>query len=172
MSVSTKTQIVAGVAVVGLVAAGAAVASAKLQHSHSAAGSGLITGYVGSSAHGWSGRPPGFDRLHGGDDLEAAASYLGLSVDALRDQLRTGKTLAQIADATSGKSPAGLIDALVKQEQDKLASAVKDGRLTQAQADLLSSNLKTRITDRVNGAGTFHGRGRGGPGFQPHAPRI
>jgi hypothetical protein len=56
MSVLTKTQIVAGVAVVGLVAAGAAVASAKLHRSHVAAGSGLTPGYVGSSARGWSGR--------------------------------------------------------------------------------------------------------------------
>jgi hypothetical protein len=168
MSISTKTQIVAGVAVVGLVATGAAVASAKLHHSHLAAGSGLMPGYVGSSARGWSGRPPGFER-HGGD-LEAAASYLGLSAQALQDQLRAGKTLAQIADATSGKSAAGLIDALVKQEQDKLAAAVKDGSLTQAQADFLSSNLKSRITDRVNG--TLHGPGRGGPGFRPDAPRI
>jgi hypothetical protein len=57
MTASTKTLIiVAGVAVVGLVAAGAAVASAKVHHPQVAAGSGLTPGYVGSSARGWSGR--------------------------------------------------------------------------------------------------------------------
>jgi hypothetical protein len=57
---------------------------------------------------------PGFG--HHGDrpgGLEAAASYLGTTADALRAQLQSGKTLAQIADATSGKSAQGLIDALV-----------------------------------------------------------
>ena len=37
---------------------------------------------------------------HGpGDDLAAAASYLGTSPDALLTQLRAGKTLGQVADA-------------------------------------------------------------------------
>ncbi len=48
---------------------------------------------------------------------EAAASYLGTSRAALQSELRSGKTLAQLADATAGKSTAGLIDALITAEK-------------------------------------------------------
>ena len=44
----------------------------------------------------------------------AAASYLGISLSALTQQLRAGKTLAQVADATPGHSAKGLIDALLQ----------------------------------------------------------
>ena len=110
-------------------------------------------------------RGPGMG--HGpGDDLQAAAEYLGVSVTDLVTQLRSGKTLAQVAGATNGKSAAGLVDALVKHEQSELAQAVKDGKLTQAQADQISTNLTARITARVNGTGGDHdGFGQhGGPG--------
>ena len=42
-----------------------------------------------------------------------AATYLGLSVTALRDATRAGKSLGQVAQETGGKSEAGLIEALV-----------------------------------------------------------
>ena len=71
----------------------------------------------------------------GGDDLAAAATYLGLSQSDLQTALQSGKTLAQVANATSGKSAAGLIDALVAAEKTELAAAVTAGTLTQAQAD-------------------------------------
>ena len=66
-------------------------------------------------------------------------------------KLQSGKTLGEIADATTGKSKAGLIAALVADEKSHLAQAVKDGRLTQAQADTMAANLESRITDLVNG---------------------
>ena len=50
-------------------------------------------------------------------------------------ELQSGKTLGEVADATSGKSKAGLVAALVADEKSHLAQAVKDGRLTQSQAD-------------------------------------
>jgi hypothetical protein len=106
---------------------------------------------------------PGFGHGHGpGDDLQAAATYLGTTVDALVTQLQSGKTLAQIANATSGKSAAGLVDALVAAEKAELAQAVKDGELTQAQADQLATGLTARATAQVNGTG-FPG-GHDGPG--------
>jgi len=46
-------------------------------------------------------------------DLATAAGYLGLSSGQISSELRSGKTLAQIAAATPGKSEQGLIDALV-----------------------------------------------------------
>lgn len=104
---------------------------------------------------------------HGpGDDLDAAATYLGTTTPNLLTQLQSGKTLAQIADATSGKSAAGLIDALVTHEQAEIAAAVKAGKLTQTQADEITPNLKQRFTDLVNNTRPPHGFG---PGPDGHA---
>jgi hypothetical protein len=100
--------------------------------------------------------------MHGpGDDLVAAASYLGTTTDNLVTQLQSGKTLAQIADATSGKSASGLVAALVANEKTEIASAVSAGKLTQAQADQLTASLQQRFTDLVDG--TFPPHGPGGP---------
>jgi hypothetical protein len=100
---------------------------------------------------------------HGpGDDFAAAASYLGTTTDALLTQLQAGKTLAQVADATGGKSKAGLVAALVTHEKQELADAVKAGRLTQAQSDTIASTLTQRFTDFVNGVRPA--TGHGGPG--------
>ncbi len=124
-------------------------------------------------AHGPGG--PGFGHGHGGggDDFAAAASYLGLTTDALDAQLQAGKTLAQVADATSGKSSAGLIDALVTHETAELDAALKAGTITQAQHDQMVAGLKARFTAMVNGT-----RPAGGPprfantGAPQNAPRI
>ena len=158
----------ASVAVVGLAAAGAAVAANKLSGSKSsqqlaagsfvAANSTATAGTARGLGHGAPGR--------GHDDIAAAAAYLGITQDALVTQLQSGKTLAQVANATSGKSAAGLIDAMVAAEQAEIAAAVKAGQLTQAQADQMTANLKAHETAEVNG--TFHGHGGpGGPGG-PH----
>jgi hypothetical protein len=105
------------------------------------------------------------DAHHGpGDDLDAAAAYLGSTTDALLTQLQAGKTLAQVADATSGKSKAGLIAALVTHEKAELVDAVKAGRLTQAQADTIGATLTQRFTDFVNGVRPAMGPGGHGPG--------
>jgi hypothetical protein len=68
----------------------------------------------------------------------AAATYLGISRSALQTQLQAGKTLAQIANATSGKSAAGLIAALVADAKQHFGSSVP-------------SDLAQRITELVNG---------------------
>ena len=83
----------------------------------------------------------GFGHGPGGDEFTAAASYLGLTESALATQLQAGKTLAQVADATSGKSAAGLVAALVAAEKTEIAAAVTAGRLTQAQADAIKQKL-------------------------------
>jgi len=91
----------------------------------------------------------GFRAAGGG--LAAAASYLGTTPVALVDQLRSGKTLAQIANQTSGKSADGLIAALVADAKQKIAAAVTAGNLTQTQATTITANLQQWITDLVNG---------------------
>ena len=100
-----------------------------------------------------------------GGSFTAAATYLGISQAQLFTDIRSGKTLAQIANSTSGKSASGLIDAMVAAEKTELDAAVKSGRITQAMADQIEANLKARVTQMVNnGFGRFGGRG-GGNGF-------
>ena len=115
---------------------------------------------------------PGFGHGHFGHfaDLDAAATYLGLTEAELRAELEDGKTLAEIAEA-EGKSVDGLVQALLKAASTRIDQAVVDGKLTQAQADELEAGLEQRITDLVNGE--LHGPGPGfhhgfGPGFGFH----
>jgi len=99
-----------------------------------------------------------------GDDLDAAATYLGTTASSLVTQLQSGKTLADIA----GSKKDGLIAALVAHEKQEVADAVTAGRLTQAQADAITPTLTQRFTDLVNGLHPAHAPGRGfghgGPG--------
>src|SRR5215218_8124549 len=102
----------------------------------------------------------GFGR-HGpfGAKLDAAAKYLGLEKAELRSQLRSGKTLAQVA-RDQDKSVDGLVDALVAEAEQKLDAAQERGRLTQAEKQDLLAGLRARITDLVNGRfppGLHHG---------------
>ncbi|TML44914.1 MAG: hypothetical protein E6G19_06565 [Actinobacteria bacterium] len=106
--------------------------------------------------------------LFGG--LDAAASYLGLTDAQVRSDFRSGKSLADIADA-QGKSVDGLVQAIVDAAKTKIAAAVAAGRLTQSQADSILSGLKSHVTDFVNRTpprfglhNGFRGGGvRGGP---------
>jgi transposase-like protein len=101
-----------------------------------------------------------------GMELDAAASYLGVAEAELRESLRDGKTLAEVARA-EGKSVDGLVSALVAEATKRLDVAVKAGRLTDAQRDELVAGLKERVTNAVNGvrpAFERMPRGFGGPG--------
>lgn len=82
--------------------------------------------------------------------MQQAATYLGITPQELRTQLQSGKTLAQIADSTSGKSATGLQQYLLAQIQTKLDTAVKNGKITQAQATDMLTKTKTRIGDLMN----------------------
>ncbi len=184
MDISRNRKLgVAAVVVVALAAGGAALAAGKL-HGSSGSSSGLRGGPPGFSGSAPSGsfngprrfgygsggfRPRDGDGGFGGGGgpfggLSAASSYLGLSTSQLMTQVAAGKTLAQIANATSGKSASGLIDAMVAAQTKQLDQAVSNGRLTKSQAEQLESNLKARVTSMVNG--TF-GPGRGGFGNRP-----
>jgi len=72
------------------------------------------------------------------------------------DQIFNTLSPKTIADATPGKSKAGLVAALVAHEQSDLNQAVKDGRLTQAQATAMAANLEERITKLVDGTLPSH----------------
>jgi polyhydroxyalkanoate synthesis regulator phasin len=90
-----------------------------------------------------------------GPSLDAAASYLGLTVAKLRTALEGGKTLAQVAK-DRGKSVDGLVQAMLADKTKDLDDAVDDGRLTKAERDDLVAGLKQRVTDLVNGRFPSH----------------
>jgi hypothetical protein len=90
----------------------------------------------------------GHHEMFGG--LDAAATYLGLSQDALRTQLESGKTLADVAKAQR-KTVDGLVQALVADAKKHLDDEVTEGHLTKAQEAQMLSNLEQRIRAMVNG---------------------
>ena len=91
---------------------------------------------------------PGFGHRFGG--LQGAAAYLGLTDEKLREQLRDGKSLADIAKATNGKTVDGLKAAIKAATVKNLDQAVKDGKLTSAQRDRIVAALDQRLDDLVN----------------------
>jgi transposase-like protein len=96
-------------------------------------------------------------------DISAAATFVGLSEDALRTRLENGDTLAEIAKA-EGKTAAGLVDALVAAAKADLDEKVAEGRLTEAERTSILADLESRIEDVVNGEAHFGFRGGfGGP---------
>jgi hypothetical protein len=100
-------------------------------------------------------------------DLDAAAAFLGVVELALRERLREGETLAEVAKA-EGKSVDGLVTAIVAATTKRLDAAVAAGRVTKSQRDLIVASLKQRTTEIVNG--TFPAlRGRGGLGHGGHS---
>ena len=103
---------------------------------------------------------------HGGDriGLETAAEALGLTENELRTALEPdGTSLADVAEAEDVEVDT-LVDALVQAQQDRIAQAVEDGRLTQDEADERLADLEARITERVNSDDP----GRGGRGSHGH----
>jgi hypothetical protein len=82
--------------------------------------------------------------------VSEAAAYLGTTPEQLMAALRSGRTLAQVADATNGKSAGGLVAALVHGAHAKLDAGVAAGHLTAAQEKRLLATLSQRLTAAVN----------------------
>ena len=109
--------------------------------------------------HGFRGGPPGeFHHFGPGGPghghlfgaLDAAAGYLGLTGEELRTKLNAGKSLADVAKATDGKSVQGVEDAIVADAKKHLDAAVKDKRITQDMADEMLQHLQDHVDDVVN----------------------
>lgn len=77
---------------------------------------------------------------------EAIVSYLGIPRKQLLSQLRSGQTLAQIADATPGRSAAGLREALIAALRARLDSKVAAHVLSKTAEQHRIGHLETRIT--------------------------
>lgn len=113
-----------------------------------------------------------FEGHHGGFDrgvwLETVAEEIGIDVATVRDALRDGQTIAEVAVA-NGSSAEAVVAALVTEMNANLDQAVADGKLTTEQADEIRADAPDRIAAMVNGESEGHmgfGRHHGmGPGF-------
>jgi hypothetical protein len=71
---------------------------------------------------------------------------LGITVDELRTELQSGKSIADVA----GDQTQAVIDALVAEATTRIEQGVTDGRLTREEADEKLAELSDRITEMVN----------------------
>jgi AraC-like DNA-binding protein len=79
-----------------------------------------------------------------GGMLQAAAGYLGVSVPSLVSDLRSGKTLASVAEAR-GKSVPGLEQAMVAAARTHLDAAAKAGDLTKQQEAHIVADISAMV---------------------------
>jgi hypothetical protein len=140
----------------------------------------------GASQAGQPGQPPNGragDRLagqhglrgRGPAEMEAAAGILGMSIDDLTTELKSGKTLENLAEekGIGFEDLKAAMQAARKQEMlDWINQAVTDGKMTQDKADWLTVGLEKGYLDGPGfelGPGMGFGGPRGGPGPMPQA---
>ena len=137
-------------------------------------GFGGPRGHFGGPGFGGPGGPRAFGfgfgfgpgLMAGADDV---ATYLGLKPAELATQLRSGKSLADIAKA-QGKTVEGLKTAITDAATKQLDAAVTAGKLTKEQETKLLAGLASHLDDFVNGIhkGVRGFRVPGGPGGMRH----
>ena len=82
------------------------------------------------------------------DFVQLVPGFLNLDPSVFAQQLSTGKTLAQVAEA-HGKTQAQLTDFLVARVSEQLAQALKAGAITAAQAEEMKQGLTAGISQLV-----------------------
>jgi hypothetical protein len=93
--------------------------------------------------------------------LDVVAKLTGQTTEQVAAERATGKTFTQIA-ADKNVSSAALVGEALKVREQVLATKVKAGSITQAQADTALTTMKTRITQRVSDPTACTGTGSGG----------
>ncbi len=93
----------------------------------------------------------------GGPDLEEAAKVLGVTSAELKTQLQAGKSIATIAK-DKNVDLKKVKDALLASAKTRLDEAVKNGKMTQAQADQAYQNAGTQLDNFLNNTGFMGGR--------------
>jgi len=145
-----------------------AIKARRKASGHVLGGGGPSFGHGGPRLPGGLGGPggPGFGGHHGGfgggalfPDLSDA---LGITNEQLRTQLRAGKSIAEIAKA-QGTSLADVRTALKADAKTKADKAVKDGDITQKQADELLSHLDEALTRLGDARPRLRGHRGAGP---------
>ncbi len=85
-----------------------------------------------------------------GDAVKESVDYLGLPADQVKAQLKAGKSLGEIANATPGKSRDGLLGALDDAAAARIKAAVDAGKITQSQAEALRTKVDEAIVRVVD----------------------
>ncbi|UQZ83978.1 hypothetical protein SK3146_03190 [Paenibacillus konkukensis] len=101
--------------------------------------------------------------MRGGDLLKQAATVLGVEQSVITDELKQGKSLAQIAQDKAGLSEDDFLSKLTAAETADIDAAVASGKLTQEQADKQKANLADRLKKEVENTmkfGQFSGKGK------------
>lgn len=112
-----------------------------------------------------------------GAGLTVAAEAIGVSKEDLRTALKSGRSIADVAEE-KGVPTQTVIDAMVAKAGTRLETAVTNGRLTQERADAIAGNLPETIkrfveSTRPSGLRGKAGRGPGrGPGLAAAAKAI
>ncbi|MDQ2950945.1 MAG: hypothetical protein M3R54_01635 [Chloroflexota bacterium] len=88
-----------------------------------------------------------------GDAVTAAREYLGPSTADLAASLRSGKSLGEVANGTSGKTREGLVAAITTSTNAKIDKAQQDGKLTAEQATQLKTVVGTAVAQLVDRKG-------------------
>jgi hypothetical protein len=112
----------------------------------------------------------GHGRGLGTAELEAAAKVLNMTTDELSTALQSGKTLEQIASDQGvdfTKVQAAIQAAHITEMRARIDQAVKDGTITQANADWLNEGLDKGYVGVPGAFGFGFGGPRGGHGFGP-----
>jgi len=91
--------------------------------------------------------------------LKIAAETIKLEPKALARELRSGKSIADVA-TEHGVDPHTVITALVDAATTKINTARTNGKLTDEQATKLLANLNERVTNAVEHKGPFAAHGR------------
>ncbi|CAG7644547.1 hypothetical protein ACFQI7_09975 [Paenibacillus allorhizosphaerae] len=99
----------------------------------------------------------------GGNLVKETATILGVEESAIQDELKQGKTLAQIAEA-KGLALDAYVQKLVDAQTKTIDEQVTAGKIKQEQADKLKSGLVDRTKKFVES------KGFGGPGQRPEGP--
>ncbi|HEU5003359.1 MAG TPA: hypothetical protein VFW71_11360 [Actinomycetota bacterium] len=84
--------------------------------------------------------------------LAVAAKAIGVSATILAQDLRSGQSIAEVA-RSKNVAVQKVIDALTTAATARIETALKNGRITDAQATTLKADLASRITAFVNQTG-------------------
>jgi len=82
------------------------------------------------------------------DAGRTAAEAIGVEPSALRDALRDGQSIAEVAQA-NGVEPQAVVDAVVQELSGRIDEAVADGRITEERADEAKERLPERVAELV-----------------------
>ncbi|MBI2706272.1 MAG: hypothetical protein HYX32_13405 [Actinobacteria bacterium] len=97
-----------------------------------------------------------------GKGLEEVAASIGISVDQLKTELQSGKSIAEVAQA-NGADPQKVINDLVASASRRIDEAVTAGKVPADRADQMKARLTDMFTRFVNAK---HDPNAEGPGFK------